>query len=371
MANPMYPPGGPPRPPHNHHHYHAHPDDFWDCFRGRGRYTSWWTQRFGLIPELPTSFDNANDLYELVAWLQRGFKQLLDDFANLELESEEFKNAILELIEILIPQLIRQFIRSEEFHDFMFDLIWEWWYNFQEERILEIERQIYLLWQEVKKLWEQIKLLWEQINLLWLEIEKIWREIDRLWERIEDLESVVFESSFDVLVEGRDYTVQYFNQYYVDTHQQPDLDIGLRISIHESYDRYLIRAESNRLRNPSTVNMIQNHGATMDTPAGQQSAIFGITFMGDYAGLNGLTTINEVAAAGTATIFNIYPKDGPYTWSPLFRVVRNYSGSSYVVTFRSLADGYNTNYSDYIDDADHSLDFGTFVYTVTALKDGV
>lgn len=359
----------PPRPPWPpHHHYHPHPDDFWGAFRGRGRYTQAFFNRFGLIPELPTSFDNANDLYELMAWLQRGFKQLLDDFANLELEFEEFKNAILELLEVLIPQLIRQFIHSEEFHDFIFDLIWEWWYNYQEERILEIERQIYLLWQEVKKLWEQIKLLWEQINLLWLEIEKIWREIDRIWERIEDLESIVFESEFTVLQEGRDYTVQYFNQYNVQPHPQPDLDIGLQISIHESYDRFLIRAQSNNLCNPSTTNMIQNHGSLMDTPAGQNSAMFGLTFIGDYADLNNLTEINEVAAAGTTTIFNIYPKDVRATWAPVFRLVRNYSGSSYVITFRSLADGYNTNYSDYISDADHYLEYGTFTYTVTALK---
>ena len=49
----------------------------------RGRYSSYWIERWGLIPELPTSFDNANSIYELLAWLQRAFKNLLDDFQQL------------------------------------------------------------------------------------------------------------------------------------------------------------------------------------------------------------------------------------------------------------------------------------------------
>ena len=83
----------------------------------RGRYSSYWVERWGLIPELPTSFDNANSIYELLAWLQRAFKQLLDDFVALEAETEDFKNAIVELLENLVPLLIRRYMASKEADD--------------------------------------------------------------------------------------------------------------------------------------------------------------------------------------------------------------------------------------------------------------
>ena len=81
----------------------------------RGKYSQFWIERWGLIPELPTSFDNANSIYELVAWLQRAFKNLLDDFQQLESEFEDFKNALIELLEYLIPELIRRYHDSAEF----------------------------------------------------------------------------------------------------------------------------------------------------------------------------------------------------------------------------------------------------------------
>ena len=91
-------------------------DNTEDFFRNyRGKYSQYWIERFGLIPELPTSFDNANSMYELVAWLQRAFKNLLDDFQQLEAESEDFKNTIIDLLEYLIPELIRRYHDSAEF----------------------------------------------------------------------------------------------------------------------------------------------------------------------------------------------------------------------------------------------------------------
>ena len=81
----------------------------------RGKYSQYWIERWGLIPELPTSFDNANSIYELVAWLQRAFKNLLDDFQQLESEFEDFRNALIDLLEYLIPELIRRYHDSEEF----------------------------------------------------------------------------------------------------------------------------------------------------------------------------------------------------------------------------------------------------------------
>lgn len=92
------------------------PEEFRDeFFRAyRGRYSSYWVERWGLIPSIPTSFDNANSIYELLAWLQRSFKQLLDDFVALESEFEDFKNALTELLENLVPLLIKRYMESAE-----------------------------------------------------------------------------------------------------------------------------------------------------------------------------------------------------------------------------------------------------------------
>lgn len=88
------------------------PEEFFRAYRGR--YSSYWVERWGLIPSIPTSFDNANSIYELLAWLQRAFKQLLDDFVALESEFEDFKNALTELLENLVPLLIKRYMESAE-----------------------------------------------------------------------------------------------------------------------------------------------------------------------------------------------------------------------------------------------------------------
>lgn len=92
------------------------PEEFHDEFfrNYRGRYSSYWVERWGLFPSIPTSFDNANSIYELLAWLQRAFKQLLDDFVALESEFEDFKNALTELLENLVPLLIKRYMDSAE-----------------------------------------------------------------------------------------------------------------------------------------------------------------------------------------------------------------------------------------------------------------
>ena len=96
-------------------------EDFFKNYRGR--YSSYWIERWGLIPELPTSFDNANSIYELLSWLQRAFKNLLDDFQQLESEFEDFKNAIIDLLEYLIPELIRRYHNSEEFRRLFIEML--------------------------------------------------------------------------------------------------------------------------------------------------------------------------------------------------------------------------------------------------------
>lgn len=95
------------------------PEEFHDDFfrNYRGRYSSYWVERWGLIPSIPTSFDNANSIYELLAWVQRAFKQLLDDFVALESEFEDYKNALTELLEYLVPLLIRRYMESKEADD--------------------------------------------------------------------------------------------------------------------------------------------------------------------------------------------------------------------------------------------------------------
>ena len=99
-------------------------DNTEDFFKNyRGKYSQYWIERWGLIPELPTSFDNANSMYELVAWLQRAFKNLLDDFQQLEAEFEDFRNALIDLLEYLIPELIRRYSNSAEFRTLFIGLL--------------------------------------------------------------------------------------------------------------------------------------------------------------------------------------------------------------------------------------------------------
>lgn len=122
-------------------------EDFFKNYRGR--YSQYWIERFGLIPELPTSFDNANSIYELIAWLQRAFKQLLDDFTALENEFEDFKNALIDLLEYLIPELIRRFAHSTEFRKIFSDLLKDvlnsdlkqWFKNYLKEIMHDPEMQ--------------------------------------------------------------------------------------------------------------------------------------------------------------------------------------------------------------------------------------
>lgn len=137
----------------------------------RGRYSSFWIERWGLIPELPTSFDNANSIYELVAWLQRAFKQLLDDFVALESELEDFKNAFTELLENLIPLLIRRYMASKEADD---------WFNEKADRYYETIIKPYID-NEVSKLNERIDKEVKQLN------DRITNEVNRLDSKVDNL----------------------------------------------------------------------------------------------------------------------------------------------------------------------------------------
>lgn len=158
------------------------PEEFRDeFFRAyRGRYSSYWVERWGLIPSIPTSFDNANSIYELLAWLQRAFKQLLDDFVAIESEFEDFKNALTELLENLVPLLIKRYMESAE-ADRWFTGKADKYY----ERVIKpyIDEQIRNLKEKVER---DLQALETRINEK-LEVEKQdrIREINNLKEKLE------------------------------------------------------------------------------------------------------------------------------------------------------------------------------------------
>ena len=155
-------------------------EDFFKNYRGR--YSSYWIERWGLIPELPTSFDNANSIYELLAWLQRAFKQLLDDFVALESELEDFKNAFTELLENLVPLLIRRYMASKEADD---------WFTEKADRYYQTVIKPYID-NEVRKLNDRIT---SEVNRLDSKIDhlvkdlndRITREVNRLDSKIDNL----------------------------------------------------------------------------------------------------------------------------------------------------------------------------------------
>ena len=158
------------------------PEEFHDEFfrNYRGRYSSYWVERWGLIPSIPTSFDNANSIYELLAWLQRAFKQLLDDFVALESEFEDFKNALTELLENLVPFLIKRYMESAE-ADRWFTGKADKYY----ERVIKpyIDEQIKLLKEKVKS---DLQAFENRINeKLETEKQKLIQEINNLKEKLE------------------------------------------------------------------------------------------------------------------------------------------------------------------------------------------
>lgn len=176
------------------------PEEFKDeFFRAyRGRYSSYWVERWGLIPSIPTSFDNANSVYELLAWLQRAFKQLLDDFVALESELEDYKNALTELLEQLIPLLIRRYMESKEADKWFNDKA-DIYYNkiikpYIDAEIAKVNKKIAEL---EKKVDDEVKRLDGRIDALNDKLEKEIKKLDvritnennALKERLEALEN--------------------------------------------------------------------------------------------------------------------------------------------------------------------------------------
>ena len=167
------------------------PEEFRDEFfrNYRGRYSSYWVERWGVIPSIPTSFDNANSIYELLAWVQRAFKQLLDDFVALESELEDYKNALTELLEQLVPLLIRRYMESQEADDW-FNKKADIYYNkiikpYIDGEILKVEKKIAAL---EKKLDDEVKRLDGRIDALNTKLEKEIKKLDdRITKEVETL----------------------------------------------------------------------------------------------------------------------------------------------------------------------------------------
>lgn len=157
--------------------------EFWENYNGR--YSCYWKFRFGMIPALPASFDNARDIYQLVAWLQRAFKMLLDDFLNLEIEFEEFKNALIELLQNLIPQIIREFVHSEEFKEIIFDLVDEWYEINLKPTIEQILNRLDKIEQDITEIRQEISNIKQDITNINNKIENIEGDITNIENKLD------------------------------------------------------------------------------------------------------------------------------------------------------------------------------------------
>ena len=160
----------------------------------RANYVQYFTRRWGLIPNLPSSFDNSNDIYELLAWLQRGFKQLLDDMENLANDYNELQNSLNKLLETLLPQIIRNFLKSDEFKNIIKDVINDWYNDFLKPKLSDLENRLNakidsLREELLTKLRDFMQLVEQKINelnnKLDNEIEKLNNKIIRLQNELE------------------------------------------------------------------------------------------------------------------------------------------------------------------------------------------
>ena len=110
---------------------------------------------------------------------------LLDDFLNLEIEFEEFKNALIELLEVLIPQIIREFVHSEEFKQLIFEIIDEW-YEINLKPIIEqilnrldkVEQDITNIKQEIENIKQDITNIKQDISNIQGDITNIENKLD-------------------------------------------------------------------------------------------------------------------------------------------------------------------------------------------------
>lgn len=312
---------------------HKDDKDFFKKFKNR--YSQLWLFRFGMIPTLPASFDNSNDIYELLAWLQRGFKQLLDDFLSLELEFEEFKNALLEMIQELIVQLIRQSWESQEFKD----------------KVIEIIRE-YIKSDEFKQVINQYISDWYEENV----------DLSDIYARLDYLESLL-NQEYTPLTEGDHYEIEFFNGFHSD-------NSPIEIGVITSNKRFNVRIDGARLQHPDLKVVRQEHGYTPSVEPG--SVIFALTFKGDYEDINTGDLINS-RNNGSGT-FNVNPLEARASWNAAYDV---YTGNNavaggnkypFVFVLRSYNDGFNNQFAADYSAYDLVLNTGLFVYELTVNK---
>lgn len=169
----------------------------------RGKYSQFWIERWGLIPELPTSYDNANSIYELVSWLQRAFKNLLDDFQQLESEFEDFRNVLIDLLEYLIPELIRRYSNSAEFRALFIILLEDilageerTWVKDLLKELLEVDMRE---WIEgyLKELYGL------ELKEFFMEVENARGNADTLSERLTDVDYELAQARNDISTHGK------------------------------------------------------------------------------------------------------------------------------------------------------------------------
>lgn len=341
------------------------PDNFFNAYQGR--YSQYWVRRWGLIPSLPTSFDNANDIYELLAWLQRGFKQLLDDFANLELEFEEFKNAIIELLEVLIPQLIREFAHSEEFRQIIYNYIRDF---MKTDEFIEYIKNIiraFIKTDEFKNvIWDYIRDFMTTDEFIKY-IENIFEEKIHSDEFIEYIKSIIdgrFEENihktefidyiksiidewyknnvlnreYVTLVKDVDYTINYHNGFY-------SKDAGVVVNMYELGGVASLTFRSGMIANDDITNNVrQNHAYDLNTEP--KSAIFSITFIGGYSYLNSKGDIPSNYNNGSG-IWYVAPTSERASWQASYNIERGWSGNTISFSLRSYADGFNSQFDVY------------------------
>ena len=111
--------------------------------------------------------------------MQRAFKQLLDDFVALESELEDFKNAFTELLENLVPLLIRRYMASKEADD---------WFTEKADRYYQTVIKPYID-NEVRKLNDRIT---SEVNRLDSKIDRLVKDLnDRITSEVNRLDSKI------------------------------------------------------------------------------------------------------------------------------------------------------------------------------------
>jgi hypothetical protein len=81
------------------------------------------------------------------------------DQENLEMEFTEFTDEIVNLISILVPSIIIEYVNSDEFKEVILNIINDWWYNSPdnwEARFVALENEYAALYNEVIRLNQRI-----------------------------------------------------------------------------------------------------------------------------------------------------------------------------------------------------------------------